>query len=222
MRVVARLSALALACATALHLAAVPAVAQTSTAPAGGTGFAASSMSDSEREAFRAEVRAYLMDHPEVIYEAVSELERRQQQAQADMDTTLVEINADDIFRDGHSWVSGNVEGDLTLVEFMDYRCGYCRRAQPVVQQLLNDDGRMRLVITMSLCGPAVRIHSAGFRRRVEKRIMTSIRCRIRPCARPWRRDTTSCWPTRMNMRSPDCICKPPIWREKPSMEISR
>ena len=70
MRLAARLSALALACATALHLTAMPASAQAESAPAGGTGFTASSMSDTEREAFRAEVRAYLMDHPEVIYEA--------------------------------------------------------------------------------------------------------------------------------------------------------
>ena len=161
MRLAARLSALALACATALHLTAMPASAQAESAPAGGTGFTAPSMSDTEREAFRAEVRAYLMDHPEVIYEAVSELERRQQQAQADMDTTLVEINADDIFHDDHSWVSGNTEGDLTLVEFMDYRCGYCRRAQPVVEQLLQGDGNMRLVIKeFPILGPQSEVMS--------------------------------------------------------------
>lgn len=104
-------------------------------------------MTDAERDAFRGEVRAYLMDHPEVIFEAVQEYERRQQAQQADMDLALVQINADDIFRDGHSWVTGNPDGDVTMVEFMDYRCGYCRRAQPAVMDLLDQDGNIRLVI---------------------------------------------------------------------------
>lgn len=104
-------------------------------------------MTDAERDIFRSEVRAYLMEHPEVIFEAVQEYENRQQTAQADMDLALVQINAEAIFNDGHSWVAGNPEGDVTLVEFMDYRCGYCRRAQPAVMDLLGQDGNIRLVI---------------------------------------------------------------------------
>ena len=104
-------------------------------------------MSDADRAAFRAEVRAFLMENPEVIFEAVAEFERRNQASQADMDTTLVELNADEIFRDGYSWVTGNPEGDITLVEFMDYRCSYCRRAQEQVMSLLEGDGNIRLVI---------------------------------------------------------------------------
>lgn len=104
-------------------------------------------MSDAERDAFRAEVRAYLMENPEVIFEAVAEFERRNQASQADMDITLVELNAQDIFHDAHSWSTGNLEGDLILVEFMDYRCSYCRRAQEQVLGLIEGDGNIRLVI---------------------------------------------------------------------------
>lgn len=107
----------------------------------------AAPMTDAERDAFRTEVRTYLMEHPEVIFEAVQEYQNQQQAAQADMDLALVQINADDIFRDGYSWITGNPDGDVTLVEFMDYRCGYCRRAQPAVMDLLGQDGNIRLVI---------------------------------------------------------------------------
>ena len=112
------------ALALGLSLTGAPLLAQSGTTDA-------PAMSETERDALRSEIRAYLLDHPEVIFEAVAEYERRQQNAQADMDLALVQINAEDIFRDGHSWVAGNPEGDITLVEFMDYRCGYCRRAQP-------------------------------------------------------------------------------------------
>ena len=103
-------------------------------------------MSDAEREAFRAEVRAYLLDNPEVIMEAVQVLEARQQAAQEGMDVALVEANRDAIFNDGFSHVGGNPEGDITLVEFMDYRCGYCRKAHDEVQELIESDGNIRFI----------------------------------------------------------------------------
>jgi protein-disulfide isomerase len=104
-------------------------------------------MTDAERSAFRDEVRAYLMDNPEVIIEAVNLLEQRKAETQAQADFTLVEVNKDAIFDDGYSWVGGNPDGDVTLVEFMDYRCGFCRRAVPEVAGLLADDGNIRWII---------------------------------------------------------------------------
>lgn len=104
-------------------------------------------MTDAERDAFRAEVRSYLMENPEIIIEAVNLLEERNAQDQAQADISLVEQNADDLFNDGYSWVGGNPDGDITLVEFMDYRCGYCRRAKPEVAKLLGNDGNIRVII---------------------------------------------------------------------------
>ncbi len=104
-------------------------------------------MTDEARAALRAEIRAYLMDNPEVIFEAVAEFERRTATVQADMDGALVEINADEIFTDGISWVGGNADGDLTLVEFMDYRCSFCRRAFEPMMDFVDGDGGVRLVI---------------------------------------------------------------------------
>lgn len=118
-------------------------------------------MNDAERTAFGAEVRAYLMANPEVIFEAVAEFERRTAAAQNDMDGTLVEINAEEIFADDHSWVGGNVNGDLTVVEFLDYRCGFCRRAQEQIADLLGTDGNIRLIIKeFPILGPQSTIMS--------------------------------------------------------------
>ena len=114
-------------------------------APAGA--FDVSAMSDAEREAFRAEVRAYLLENPEVIMEAVAVLEDREAAAQAAADAELVETYAEEIFDDGYSWVGGNPDGDVTLVEFIDYRCSYCRRAHDEVNDLVESDGNIRLVI---------------------------------------------------------------------------
>ncbi len=105
------------------------------------------SLSASDRALLREEIRAYLLENPEVIMEAVAVLEDRQAQGQANADSDLVKTNAEALFNDPNSWVGGNPEGDITLVEFMDYRCGYCRRAFDDVKGLLAADGNIKFVI---------------------------------------------------------------------------
>ena len=79
--------------------------------------------------------------------DAVQVLEQRQQQAQLQADFDLVSNNADDIVNDGYSFVGGNPDGDITLVEFLDYRCGFCKRAHGEVAKLLESDGNIRLIV---------------------------------------------------------------------------
>ena len=97
--------------------------------------------------AFGARVRNYLMENPEVIFEAAAVMEQRQQDLQSANDGDLIEQHADALFKDGHSWVGGNLDGDVTIVEFMDYRCGYCRRAFPEVEELIAGDGNIRIIV---------------------------------------------------------------------------
>ncbi|WP_283644158.1 DsbA family protein, partial [Marinovum algicola] len=59
----------------------------------------------------------------------------------------LIAANRSDIFDDGFSHVGGNPEGDVTLVEFIDYRCGYCRKAHEEVKELIESDGNIRFIV---------------------------------------------------------------------------
>jgi protein-disulfide isomerase len=104
-------------------------------------------MTPAEREAFRAEVRAYLLDNPEVLVEALEIYEQRQQVAAAERDAAMLQTLSDRIFAAEDDWVGGNPDGDITIVEFMDYRCGYCRRAYPDVEELVASDGNIRLIV---------------------------------------------------------------------------
>lgn len=104
-------------------------------------------MTDAERETFRAEVRAYLLENPEVLMEAIAVLEDRRNAEAAANDVALLEINSAEIFNDPASWSGGNPDGDVTVVEFVDYRCGYCRRAHDEVAELVGTDGNIRLVM---------------------------------------------------------------------------
>ena len=111
------------------------------------TPLAAQEMPDAERSAFRAEVRAYLLENPEVLMEAIGVLEAREQAQAAAADQDLARANADALFNDPTSYVGGNPDGDITIVEFTDYRCGYCKRAYPEVVELINGDGNIRYIV---------------------------------------------------------------------------
>ncbi|WP_372838018.1 DsbA family protein [Phaeovulum sp.] len=104
-------------------------------------------MSDAERADFGAAVREYLLSNPEVLVEAINVLDARQAQAAAASDKDLVAANAAALFQDGYSWVGGNPDGDVTLVEFTDYRCGYCRQAHAEVAELVASDGNIRFIV---------------------------------------------------------------------------
>lgn len=106
-----------------------------------------SAMTDAEKAAFGEAVKDYLMENPQVLVEAINKLEERQAAAEAQNDATLIQTNAKEIFEDGHSWVGGNPEGDVTIVEFMDYKCTYCKKAYSEVETLLKKDGNIRFVV---------------------------------------------------------------------------
>jgi len=74
-------------------------------------------------------------------------LQSRQDAAAADRDLEMMAANKDKIFNDGVSWVGGNLDGDITVVEFVDYRCGYCRKAHDEVAELVKSDGNIRFVL---------------------------------------------------------------------------
>jgi len=76
-------------------------------------------LSDAEKAEFGAQVREYLLENPEVIIEAITILEQRNAASQEQADRDLVASNADELFNDGYSWVGGNPDGDITLVEFI-------------------------------------------------------------------------------------------------------
>jgi protein-disulfide isomerase len=106
-----------------------------------------SGMDDAEREALHQEIRDYLLANPEILMEMYALLEERQRAAEAETGTALVSENSAAIFEDGFSHVGGNPEGDFTIVEFMDYQCGYCRRAHPELAGLIEADGNIRWII---------------------------------------------------------------------------
>ena len=129
-----------------LRMLALPAAAAAAmlaiSAPSLAQGF-----SDSQRREIEKVVREYLLRNPEVLQEVVAELEKRQAQAESDRHKGAIAENRDKIFNSKHQVVLGNPKGDVTLVEFFDYNCGYCKKALGDKVELLKSDPKLRIVI---------------------------------------------------------------------------
>lgn len=92
-------------------------------------------------------VRNYLTENPEILVEMTTELDKRQQEEQAAQQEKAISDNADALFRSDKSFSAGNPNGDVTVVEFFDYNCGFCRRAMPEVVKLIDNDDQVKLVL---------------------------------------------------------------------------
>jgi protein-disulfide isomerase len=92
-------------------------------------------------------IRDYLIAHPEVLQEAMSELEKRQQLAEAEKARSAVKNHSDALFNSPRQVTLGNAQGDVTFVEFFDYNCGYCKRALSDMVELMKKDPKLKVVL---------------------------------------------------------------------------
>lgn len=91
-------------------------------------------------------VREYLLRDPKVILDAVERYRAKAREEQAQRSRAAVREHREEIFADPDSPVGGNPRGDVTVVEFFDYRCGYCRRFAPVLDQITEQDPQVRVI----------------------------------------------------------------------------
>jgi protein-disulfide isomerase len=105
------------------------------------------SLSASQAKSVEGIIEAYLGGHPEVVAKALEQLQEQQKSADLAATRAVIKDKRDAIFLDPADLVLGNPNGDVTVVEFFDYRCPYCKRALPGIMESLKSDGRIRLVL---------------------------------------------------------------------------
>src|SRR3954449_6670754 len=107
----------------------------------------ADSFSDAQRTDIEVIIKNYLVTHPEVLEEAMTELTKRQAAAETQKHEASVAQNSDAIFNSPRQVVLGNKDGDVTFVEFFDYNCGYCKRAMDDMLTLMKADPKLKVVL---------------------------------------------------------------------------
>lgn len=107
----------------------------------------AAEFNDTQKKELGDIIRQYLLDNPEVVRDAMQELERKQQEAEDSARTDTLKTMAAEIFRSKDDLIGGNPNGKVTMVEFFDYNCGYCKRAFPDVMKMIDADKDLKLVM---------------------------------------------------------------------------
>jgi protein-disulfide isomerase len=140
----------------ALLLVAAVLVALAQSAPSDAQG-----LSDAQKKDVEALIGDYLRAHPEVILESVRAMQEREQATQIKRQQESLVSRRQEIERDPAAPVIGNPNGTVTVTEFFDYRCGYCKAVFPSVQKLLKDDPNVRYVMKeLPILSPESRIAS--------------------------------------------------------------
>ena len=107
----------------------------------------ADALSDAQKGEVEQLVREYILKNPEIVREAIIELQRRDEVAKAAAKEHALKTMQKDLTANPNDPVLGNPDGDVTVVEFFDYRCGFCKRVLESVQTLLKEDGNVRYVL---------------------------------------------------------------------------
>jgi len=141
-----RLPAIALAALLALPAAAQPAPG---VAPATG-------LTEAQRQEVVALLRQALTEDPSILREALAAMQAAERQDRATAQQAAIAARADALLRDPADPVKGNPRGDVTLVEFFDARCGYCKVLHPTMEALLQADPNIRVVMKdLPILGPS-------------------------------------------------------------------
>lgn len=121
-------------------------------------GFAAADAQEKPAEAPKVDVSAerraeieqvikdYLLANPEILMQAQQALEAKMEKEQAEKTKSALKDNANDLFKNPNAAIGGNPNGDVTIVEFFDYNCGYCRRSYDDIAKVIKDDPKVKFV----------------------------------------------------------------------------
>jgi protein-disulfide isomerase len=112
-----------------------------------GQSTSAAEFSDQQKRELSIIIKEYLIQNPEVIREALQELERRQVAEASDKAKKTISSRAKEIYQSKEDLVLGNANGEVAMVEFFDYNCGYCKRAIPEVEKLIQSDKKIKVII---------------------------------------------------------------------------
>lgn len=108
-------------------------------------------------------VKDYILANPEIILEAVQTLRRKQEETASKQAREALKANREQLLQSKDLPIGGNPAGTVTIVEFFDYRCGYCKGVKPTLEQVLKADGKIRLIYReFPILGPASRVASAA------------------------------------------------------------
>lgn len=115
----------------------------------------AAEFTDAQKDEMQIIIKDYLMNNPAVLIDSLEQYRMQQEQAMVAEQNAKLNEHKEALFSKDAPSV-GDADGDITMVEFFDYNCGYCKRALPDVQKLMQSDPKVRIVFKeMPILGPS-------------------------------------------------------------------
>lgn len=105
-----------------------------------------SALTPAQRDQVKTLVREYLLEHPEVIAEAIGKLQEKEEAKKDAERAAAIAMNKQELFTPKEGTAIGNLQGDVTVVEFFDYNCGYCKSMFSDILQVIKTDGKVKVV----------------------------------------------------------------------------
>jgi protein-disulfide isomerase len=107
----------------------------------------ADTFTPAQQEELQKLVRTYLVQHPEILREMATALDVKDKKTEVETRANVLSTNAKDIFHNAGDAIAGNDKGDVTVVEFMDYNCGWCKKSVKEMQSIVGSDKKVRVVM---------------------------------------------------------------------------
>jgi len=108
-----------------------------------------------QRQVIESVIEDYLLRNPIIIRQAINALRAKEENTKKARISEALKTHKQQIFRDETSPVGGNPKGDITLVEFFDYNCGYCKKAATTLKAVVEKDPNIRVVYKeFAILGP--------------------------------------------------------------------
>jgi protein-disulfide isomerase len=130
-----------------LIVGATLAIGQGATPPPTPSSPAASAFTPEQRKELGALIKEILVNNPEILLEAQNALEAKMDKIQSERMAVAIKEHAGELFRPTGSPIVGNANGDVPVIEFFDYNCGYCKKAFSDIAKLVDKDKKVRVIM---------------------------------------------------------------------------
>ncbi|WP_062268544.1 DsbA family protein [Endozoicomonas arenosclerae] len=146
----------------------------------------AATLDDQQKQEVRELVRKTLVENPDILVEAMNELRKQEVAAQQNADKQMLTARHKDLFENPENPVIGNPKAKLTIAYFGDYNCGYCKRQDPVLKKIVEENPNVKIVVKeLPILGPesreAAEMALATFKQDKEKYLSVNQRLMSKP-----------------------------------------
>jgi len=100
-----------------------------------------------EKDLFQMEIQRFILENPEIIIEAIQRYQRNKEKEAEAEELQILNDKSTELFQDDHSFVGGNNDGKIKIVEFIDYKCGYCKKNHEIIWSIIKENSDVKYIV---------------------------------------------------------------------------